>query len=107
MPLILKIILIGIGLVGILFVLDKLFLKMEARGWIYYRKKQPSRTTLGNAFLEIQSMIEPGKRQIIETQEGNQGSAGIRRRSRCGGRKRKGRSRIKITGGIFYGPADS
>lgn len=69
MPLILKILLIGIGLAGILFILDKLFLKMEARGWIYYRKKQPSRTTLGNAFLEIQSMIEPGKRQIIETRK--------------------------------------
>jgi hypothetical protein len=69
MPLILKIILIGIALAAVLFFLDKLFLKMEARGWIYYRKKQPSRTTLGNAFLEIQSMIEPGKRQIIETRK--------------------------------------
>ena len=69
MTLLLKIILIGVALAAVLFVLDKLLLKMEARGWIYYRKKQPTRTSLGNAFLEIQSMIEPGKRQIIETRK--------------------------------------
>lgn len=48
-----------------LFVLDRLGLWMEARGWIYYRKKKPSATDLGNAFLELQSMLEPGKRNVV------------------------------------------
>lgn len=48
-----------------LFVLDRLALWMEARGWIYYRTKKPSSTDLGNAFLELQSMLEPGKRNVV------------------------------------------
>ncbi len=49
-----------------LFLLDRILLKMESRGWIYYRRKKPSGTTLGNAFLEIQSLIEPSKKTIVE-----------------------------------------
>ncbi len=52
----------GIGL----FLLDRLLLKMEARGWIYYRRKAPTRSSLGNAFLEIQSMLEPSKKILVE-----------------------------------------
>jgi hypothetical protein len=48
-----------------LLVLDRLLLLMERRGWIYYRKKQPSRTSLGNAFLEIQSILEPSKKIMV------------------------------------------
>jgi len=50
----------------IVFLLDRLLLKMERRGWIYYRKSKPSRTSLGNAFLEIQSFLEPSKKEILE-----------------------------------------
>jgi hypothetical protein len=38
----------------------------EARGWIYYLHSKPSSSTLGNAFLEVQSLIEPGKRDLVE-----------------------------------------
>ena len=48
-----------------LFVLDRLALWMERRGWLYYRTKQPSSTDLGNAFLELQSMLEPSKRNVV------------------------------------------
>jgi len=48
-----------------LLVLDRLLLSMERRGWIYYRKKKPSGTSLGNAFLEIQSILEPSKKMIV------------------------------------------
>ncbi len=50
----------------VVFLLDRLLLKMERRGWIYYRKSKPSRTSLGNAFLEIQSLLEPSKKEILE-----------------------------------------
>ena len=49
-----------------LFLLDKALLKMESRGWIYYRKKAPTRSSLGNAFLEVQSLLEPSKKAMVE-----------------------------------------
>lgn len=51
-----------------LFLLDRLALWAERRGWIYYRHHHASPGTLGNAFLELQSMIEPGKVHVIEAQ---------------------------------------
>jgi len=52
-----------------LFVLDRLGLLMEKRGWIYYRKKKPSQSSLGNAFLEIQSILEPSKKILVEVKK--------------------------------------
>ena len=58
---------LGIAAAGIvLFLLDRILLKMESRGWIYYRRKKPSQSSLGNAFLEIQSMLEPSKKVLVE-----------------------------------------
>jgi len=54
----------GAGIV--LFLLDRILLKMESRGWIYYRRKKPNRSSLGNAFLEIQSFLEPSKKTLVE-----------------------------------------
>jgi len=55
---------IGIGIA--LFLLDRALLRMESRGWIYYRRKAPARSSLGNAFLEIQSFLEPSKKVMVE-----------------------------------------
>jgi len=49
--------------------LDRLALWMEKRGWIYYRRNKPSSSRLGTAFLEIQSILEPDKKQIIEVKK--------------------------------------
>ncbi|MGK2856865.1 MAG: hypothetical protein ACSLFQ_06640 [Thermoanaerobaculia bacterium] len=49
-----------------LFALDRLLLAAEARGWIYYRKKQSSPGTSASAFLELQSMLEPGRKYEIQ-----------------------------------------
>ena len=54
----------GIGIA--LFLLNKALLWMESRGWIYYRKKAPTRSSLGSAFLEIQSLLEPSKKAMVE-----------------------------------------
>ena len=62
----------GKGFIWVIFILlslwaiDKLLLWMEDRGWINYRRKFPSRTSIGNAFLEVQSLIEPGKKATVE-----------------------------------------
>jgi hypothetical protein len=50
----------------VLFLLDRFLLKMESRGWIYYRRKKPAQSSLGNAFLEIQSFLEPSKKELVE-----------------------------------------
>ncbi len=57
------------GLALFLFLADRLLLAMESRGWIYYRKKQGSGSRLGGAFLHVQSILEPGKKYVIEETE--------------------------------------
>jgi len=61
-----KLVLIIAGAGIVLFLLDRLLLKMESRGWIYYRRTKPARSSLGNAFLEIQSMLEPSKKAMVD-----------------------------------------
>lgn len=46
--------------------LDRLLLKAEKRGWIYYRKRQASPGGLGNAFIAVHSMLEPGAKHVLE-----------------------------------------
>jgi len=63
-----RLIVILLVAIALLFVLDRLFLAAEARGWIYYRKKQSSPGTSASAFLELQSMLEPGRKYEIQVQ---------------------------------------
>jgi len=51
---------------GLIFMLDRLLLYMERRGWIYYRKKKPSSSALSSACLEIQQMLEPSKKHVVQ-----------------------------------------
>jgi len=54
-------------LVGVtLFLLDRLGLWTERQGWIYWRKSKGTSSRLGNAFLELHSMLEPSKRHVVE-----------------------------------------
>jgi hypothetical protein len=47
--------------------LDRVALWAESRGWIYYRRtERKTGANLGDAFLEIQTMIEPGTRHVVE-----------------------------------------
>jgi hypothetical protein len=46
--------------------LHRLALWLEARGHVYYLRRRPSTSALGNAFLEVQSLLEPGKRVVVE-----------------------------------------
>jgi hypothetical protein len=49
-----------------LLLLDRFFLWLESRGWMYWRKKQGSPGAVGNALLNIQANFEPGKRHMAE-----------------------------------------
>ena len=51
------------------FVLHRLASYAEDRGWIYYRKKKASPGTASRAFLELQSMVDPRSRHVIEAEE--------------------------------------
>ncbi len=52
-----------------LYGLHRLALWAEDRGWIHYERRKPATSALGSAFLEVQSLMEPGKRQLAEVQK--------------------------------------
>jgi len=52
-----------------LLALDRVGLWMERRGWIYYRRRKPASSALGNAFLEVQALLEPEKRTLLELRQ--------------------------------------
>lgn len=53
-------------LFGTVIVLHRIARAAEDRGLIYYRHHRPSRSALGNAFLEVQTLVDPGKRLVLE-----------------------------------------
>jgi hypothetical protein len=53
------------GIAGGAYVLDRLGLWLEARGWLYYRTKRGS-VPLGRAVLETQALLDPNKRHVLE-----------------------------------------
>ena len=61
-----KLVIIALAIIigGVL--LHVLALWMERKGWIYYKYNKPSSNALGNAFLEVQSILEPNKKHIIQ-----------------------------------------
>lgn len=54
------------GAVIVLWVLDRICLWMENHGWIYYRRVKPKGSTIGNAFLELESIVQPSRQNVIE-----------------------------------------
>lgn len=48
------------------WLLDRALLAMEARGWIYWRRRRGGSGTLSSAFLSVQSLLEPEKRHVAE-----------------------------------------
>jgi hypothetical protein len=59
------------GLVAGLFVLDRLLLWMEAKGWIYWRKvkRKSSGGGLRGGLLGFNAMFEPGAHHTAEAQQ--------------------------------------
>jgi hypothetical protein len=57
------------GLAAALYGLDRLGLWLEDRGWLYYRRKQPSSSPL-SALVALHRFIEPGLRHVVATERG-------------------------------------
>lgn len=58
---------VWVAVVGLgLYILHRVALWAEAQGYIYYVNTEPSRNALGSAFLQAQSLIEPGKGELAE-----------------------------------------
>ena len=53
----------------VLFLLHRLGLWLEARGWLYYRHRNPSGGGAGNALQEFNAFLNPSARQVIEVQQ--------------------------------------
>ncbi|HEX7707524.1 MAG TPA: hypothetical protein VF701_13800 [Thermoanaerobaculia bacterium] len=51
---------------AVLYALHRLLLWAEGRGWIYYWHKKASPRGIGNSALEVQSLLEPGTRHVLE-----------------------------------------
>jgi hypothetical protein len=51
---------------GALYALHRLASWMERRGWIYWTRSGGHSTRAGNALLEVQKLLEPSKRHVIE-----------------------------------------
>jgi len=52
-----------------LFLIDRILLRLEERGWIFYRRNKPNFQNAGSVFLELQAMFEPRARYVIERKE--------------------------------------
>ncbi len=61
-----RILIVGLLLVACVYALHRLALWLESRGHLYYLHRQPSSSALGNAALEIQSILEPSKKAMVE-----------------------------------------
>jgi hypothetical protein len=60
----LVVVLLAVAAAG--FAADRLLLRAEARGWIYYRHRKPSRTAVGNAMMTILQVYEPQQEHTVE-----------------------------------------
>ncbi len=59
-----------VTVVSVGFLLDRLGLWMEDRGWIYYRKKEgDGKAAVGNALLQLDSFFQPEKKNVIEMKQ--------------------------------------
>jgi predicted aminopeptidase len=68
-----------VGLLAVLYGLDRLGLWLEPRGWLYYRHKKPT-SSPASAWVGLHQLIEPGARYAREVRdemaaEGGEGAA--------------------------------
>jgi hypothetical protein len=62
----LALVLVAVVVAG--FVFDRLMLKAEERGWIYWRRRKGSHGMIASAALEVHQILEPSKKYVLEVQ---------------------------------------
>lgn len=58
---------IAIG--GGLFIVDRICLWLEGKGWLYYRNNKAQGGIIGNMLLELQNVLNPSTRPTIELKQ--------------------------------------
>ena len=58
--------LVVLGALASLFVVDRILLRLEAAGYVYYRRSSASPGTLSSAINSVQGVLEPGRRHAAE-----------------------------------------
>jgi len=61
--------LIAAGVLLALYAVDRLFLWMEERGWVYYRKRRGSGGASSGLLTTMQQFVEPQVQHVIEMKE--------------------------------------
>lgn len=60
-----------IAVVGVVLLIawamDRVLLRAEARGWVFYRRRKASPGTSAAAALTMQAMLQPGARHVLES----------------------------------------
>jgi hypothetical protein len=57
--------LVGIGMIPAPWLLDRLGLWLEERGWLYYRNRKPTSSPM-SAWVGMQQFIEPGVKHVVQ-----------------------------------------
>lgn len=57
---------ITIEIVFALYLLDKLGLWLERKGWLYYRNEKPQGGVCGSVLQELNTHLSPSSRHVIE-----------------------------------------
>jgi hypothetical protein len=59
-----------LAILALLWALDRALIWCELRGWIYYRlTPRPVRSSVGNALLSLEALLQPSRRHVIEMKE--------------------------------------
>jgi hypothetical protein len=61
--------LIGAGAVAALFLIDRLLLYFEERGWIFYRRNKPNFQNAASVLIEVHALFEPKMTYVIEQKQ--------------------------------------
>jgi len=67
-----KLILLGIAVAAALLLFDRLFLWMESRGWLYYRRTKSRGGASLYHFLDIHKIYNPEIQEVIEIKYGEE-----------------------------------
>ncbi len=60
------VVLLVVSILPLGYLLDLLLLWMEDRGWIFYRRSRPDPKNVGPAFLEIEALLQPDRKHVLE-----------------------------------------
>lgn len=66
MPAWFDVVVVVVAAVAVLAGVDRLLLAAEARGWIRYRHRGVSRTSMGNAVMSIMQVYDPAAHHAVD-----------------------------------------